>query len=470
MADAITTIASAIGSAASGLFKFLGVATALLHVKQSYKSKIPWYQKIPAMAAHLLHATSSSIAGILLLVAMTGAAITFMTPLLIVVSATAFIHNISMLYRDIAEFFHFKKESNRLAIELKMPEDVLKSQKKSFFDFTKVTPEMKAWIKKDFENKPENRELIDKLEEALPIYLEKRKEIEKIKENISELYKELSELQPNLLKRTFDRIKVTFGAEKPGYMNLDSSQLQNAIQSKTGFVISENNRLMIKSEFLKTDPEMLENQAQIFLLQAELRKNYEPYQAFTDAIHERNLLVLKFPIRITDAFLAATVCALSIASLTAPVTAGVAGALTAVALAVGLASCGVDVLMLLKTRNRKEENQKEGEYIYLDTLGITNEKPQQDYQKSPIFKLGGQYRQKDRVFQKAIAMKASQGLPVEMMPEQPQKQPRGWTGWIKAPFEELRNRYAPKTDRKAPERQQSYSSSERRPSSKMKND
>lgn len=468
MADVIITITSAVGGAAGGLFKFLGVGTALLHVKQTYQSKIPWYEKIPALTAHLLHATSSSIAGIALVIAMAGAAVTFITPLLIVVSATAFVDNISLLYRDFMEFFHFKKEVNRLGSELKMPQEILKSQKRGIFDFTEVTPEMKVWIKKDFESKPENNELIHKFGQALPIYLEKRKEIEGIKENISTLEKELSALQPNLLKQVFERVKVTLGRETSEYLRLDANARQNAILAKTGALVSENNRLMMKSEFLRTDPSMLENQAEIFLLQEKLLKNYEPYQAFTDGIHERNLLVLKFPMRITNAVLAAAVCALSIASLTAPVTAGIAGALTAAALVVGLAGGAVGSILFLTTRNRQTNNQEKGENFYLETLGFEAQEQKKSYQETPIFKYGRQYRREDELFQTAIAKKASEGIPVEILREHSEKEAKTWTDWIKAPFEGLRNRYAPNTANESSDHRSAPKPLERRPASKMK--
>ncbi|MFO1258364.1 MAG: hypothetical protein U1E78_08165 [Gammaproteobacteria bacterium] len=469
MADAIPIIFSLVSSASSGLSKFLGVGSALLHIKQVYDSKIPWYQKVPAFAGHLLHATASALAGTLILVALLGATITFITPVLIIVSATSFIDNLLLSFRHIAEFFHYKKEIFRLASTLQMDRNILNSHNKGFFDFTKVTPAMIDWIKNDFQNKPENNELIIGLKKALPIYLEKRKEIEMYRTNISTLKKELSELQPSRLRRAFDRAKVSLGARKPEYMQFEPLALNTVIQSKTTALTQVANELMMRREFLNTNKDMIDNRVDIFRLQEDLRRSYELYQAFTDANHKRNFLTLKLPASMTVLVIAGTVCGLGIAALTAPVTAAVATALVGAALIAGGVSTLIGVVMFFKTRNREKNNKKEGEDIYLNTIVDTESIA--IYRETPLFKHGSQYGRKDQEFQEKIAEKAKASLPVEMIPEQAKKQAQTWSDWIKAPFEGLRERYKPKTDKTSLEAYSPIGRSEQQPpASKMKLD
>jgi hypothetical protein len=446
MSEILYTLASAIGASAGGLFKFIGFGTAMLHLKQTYDSNAPFTQKIPAYIAHSLHATASLMAGITLLVAATSAAATFISPLLITLSVTAFVDNLSLLYRDIVEFYHYKSEVKKYAKELNMPDDVLNS-KKGFFEYTKFTPEMKKWIKENFESKPENKKLISMLNSVLPKYLDKKLEIENLQASINILNDEISKLKPSRLQRAWDIIKMNVGGSPPPYFGQTETDLQNSIQAMTMQLSDKSNQLMMQKEFLKFNPEMHKIKAEIFVLQEQLRKNYEPYQAFTDTIHQRNLILLKAPMRVANAVMAAAVCALSISIVAAPVTQGVTLALTVSAAAAALIGGIIGGTMFALTQRREASNKAEGEDIFFKSISpeTLDKEKQQLYRQAPIFKQGPEYQNKNEEFQVAVLTERNKNVPVEVIKPQPDKQPRSTFDHATSLFQRWRGK-SPKSD------------------------
>lgn len=471
MSEIISTLVSTISASAGGLFKFIGFGTAMLNLKQTYDSNAPFTQKIPAYIAHSLHATASLMAGITLLVAATGAAATFISPLLITLSVTAFVDNLSLLYRDIVEFFHYKSEVKKYAKELNVPDDILNS-KKGFFEYTKITPEMKKWIKENFESKRENKELISMLNTVLPKYLDKKNEIEHLQESIDKLHDEISKLKPSRRQRAWDIIKMTVGGSPPPYFGKTETDLQNSIQAKTMQLSDKSNQLIMQKEFLKFKPEMHKIKAEIFVLQEQLRKNYEPYEAFTDAIQQRNLLLLKAPMRIANAIMAAAVCALSISIVAAPVTQGVTLALTVAAAGAALIGGIIGGTMFALTKRREASNKTESEDLFFESMNQKNITVEQMkiYRQSPIFKQGPEYQNKNEEFQVAVLTERNKNMRDEENKAQPDKQPRSTFDHATSLFQRWRGKPT-KSDPTEPvkERKQNLAAPTP-PSSKIKKD